>query len=73
MIDATWDDPHNSWEQPEHKYFNLTGEEMKDIGRRTWKEKNYPECNGTKYKYSDSQDLFEVFTYIKSKLVLHKL
>ena len=54
MVDSCWDDSGNCTDEASrHMFFNLTDDEMKDIGNRTWNETKYPSCTGTKYEYNN--------------------
>lgn len=48
-VDCAWDDPIGG--SPNHRYFNVTSDDMRGDGIHYWDEASVPEAKGTAYSY----------------------
>lgn len=50
-VDVAWDDPVGG--TPEHTYFNVTSEELRESGIHEWDEGDVPEATATTYRFKN--------------------
>lgn len=50
-VDTAWDDPIGG--SPEHTYFNVTSQDLRDSGIHRWDDSKVPEAAATKYRYKE--------------------